>query len=685
MVSTYLNYNLVSRDLQKSMIKISQQADVSKDSAYYKANIGKVTSVDDLLNDHRLYTYAMKAYGLEDMAYAKAFIRKVLESNLSDTNSFANKLSDKRYRELAAAFPFGTASADTKTAQSANQIDEMIGLYTSVAKRGVDALDANKNYYNLTIGKITNVNALLGDDKLRDYVFSAYGIDKSNWSHDTIGKVLSSDPSDPSSYVNSVWVSQKAGINDNITKAQAAMVDAAGKIDAYTAQLKQPGADMADLRRKIDLERARGSMNEISIVSYRKALETIDSYVALAGAFEFASDGTLPAGAPPQTATQQSDTHSKYVNSQGAVYLAADPTYSASLIKQYRTGLAKVTTIDQFLKTPNVYNFALKSFGIDPETVSPTIIKNALKSDPNDPKSYVNKLRDDRFVQLVRAFNFDSSGNITTPVVAQDGAEVKLVMKDYIIAKTRFTKDKEQAELRKAADKDAVYYQKNIANIESVKDLLADRKLVDIALVAKGLDPAKVTTADLRKMFDSDLNDPKSFVNTQKDPRFAELVASFNFNDDSEIARLPKFGPQTRDQFMETQRKYLQQTLETQQGETNPGVRLALYFERKAPSITSAYDLLADKALAEVFRTTFSLPDEVGAMDIDQQAKVVEKHLNLKDLADPAKLSKLLNRFSALYDIKNGQTAASSPIVTLYQGGGLLSNTAFAAIAKGAR
>ena len=37
----------------------------------------------------------------------------------------------------------------------------MIGLYTAVAKRGVDALDANKNYYNLTIGKITNVNALL--------------------------------------------------------------------------------------------------------------------------------------------------------------------------------------------------------------------------------------------------------------------------------------------------------------------------------------------------------------------------------------------------------------------------------------------------------------------------------------------------------------------------------------------
>ncbi|WP_398481200.1 DUF1217 domain-containing protein [Tardiphaga sp.] len=684
MVSTYLNYNLVSRDLQKSMQKISQQADVSKDSAYYKENIGNVTSVDDLLNDFRLYSYATKAYGLEDMAYAKAFLRKVLESDLSDANSFANKLSDKRYRDFAAAFAFGTTSTDTKAAQSANQTDDMIGLYTAVAKSGVEALDANKSYYNLTIGKVTNVNGLLADEKLRDYVFSAYGIDKALWSHDTISKVLGSDPADPNSYVNSVWVSQKADINANVSKAQAAMLDAAAKIDAYTAQLKQPGADMADLRRKIELERARGSMNEISVVSYRKALETIDSYVALAGAFEFSADGTLPAGTPAQTAAQLTTTHSKYVNSQGAVYLAADETYSASLIRQYRSGLANVKTIDNFLKTPNVYNFALKSFGIDPETVSPTTIKNVLMSDLDDPRSYANKLKDDRFVQLASAFNFDSSGNITTPVVAQDATEVTQVMKDYIISKTRFTKGKEQEALRETADKDAVYYQNTIANIESVKDLLADRKLLDIALTARGLDPTEVTTADLRQMFESDLNDPKSFVNTQTDPRFAELVASFNFDDDGEMARLPKFGPQTRDQFMETQRRYLQQTLETQQGETNPGVRLALYFERKAQTITSAYDLLADKALAEVFRTTFNLPDEVGAMDIDQQAKVVERHLDLTDLADPAKLAKLLNRFSALYDIKNGTSIASSPIVTLYQGGGLLSDTTFAAMARGA-
>jgi len=101
-------------------------------------------------------------------------------------------------------------------------------------------------------------------------------------------------------------------------------------------------------------------------------------------------------------------------------------------------------------------------------------------------------------------------------------------------------------------------------------------------------------------------------------------VASFNFDKTGHVARLTMVGPQKRDQLLETQNNYLQQSLETQQGDANPGVRLALYFQRKAGSITSAYDILADKALAEVFRTTFGLPDALGSTAVDQQAKVVE-------------------------------------------------------------
>ena len=85
MVSTYFGYSYVARNLAQTLTRVAQQTDVSRDAAYYKANIGKVHSVDDLMNDYRLYHYVTKAYGLEDMAYAKAFMKKVLQSNLSDS------------------------------------------------------------------------------------------------------------------------------------------------------------------------------------------------------------------------------------------------------------------------------------------------------------------------------------------------------------------------------------------------------------------------------------------------------------------------------------------------------------------------------------------------------------------------------------------------------------------------
>ncbi|MGY3409757.1 hypothetical protein ACVWZV_005870 [Bradyrhizobium sp. GM5.1] len=106
MVSTYFSYSYITRNLKQSLTRVEQQQDVAREAAYYKAHIGKVKSVDDFMKDYRLYHYATKAYGLEDMAYAKAFMKKVLESDLSDANSFVNQLVDKRYREFAAAFSF---------------------------------------------------------------------------------------------------------------------------------------------------------------------------------------------------------------------------------------------------------------------------------------------------------------------------------------------------------------------------------------------------------------------------------------------------------------------------------------------------------------------------------------------------------------------------------------------------
>ena len=58
-------------------------------TAYYLANIGKVTTVNDFVNNYRLFSYAMKAYGLSDMTYAKGLITKLLNGGTTSPTSLA--------------------------------------------------------------------------------------------------------------------------------------------------------------------------------------------------------------------------------------------------------------------------------------------------------------------------------------------------------------------------------------------------------------------------------------------------------------------------------------------------------------------------------------------------------------------------------------------------------------------
>lgn len=168
MVSTYLSYDLINRDMKASLSRVSQQAMIERQTNYYKENIGKVTSVDEFLDDYQLYSYAMDAFGLGEMTYAKAFMKKVLESDLNDDNSFANKLTDERYRDFAAAFNF---TQSTASVQSDAQLDKLIGLYDTSISDLDNSLSEETRYYKSMMGTVTNVDQVLRNDRLRAYVF----------------------------------------------------------------------------------------------------------------------------------------------------------------------------------------------------------------------------------------------------------------------------------------------------------------------------------------------------------------------------------------------------------------------------------------------------------------------------------------------------------------------------------
>lgn len=752
MVSTYIDYNLITRDMKRSLERTADQKQVARDTEYYKENIGKVTSIEAFMDDYRLYSYAMKAHGLEEMTYAKAFMKKVLESDLNDENSYANKLSDDRYRNFAMAFSF---SQSTSVAQSDAQEEEVIGLYKQSMLNQEDAVKTDTAYFKAALDKVKTVDELWQNSRLKGYVLTAFGLDEKYMSYSHFKGIVTSDPNDANSYVNTQAAAYKNNLQAKIDliTANASAEDLANpKSSARTqiAQYQQAIANAPDYRSlaaifnfQADGTLAAGDlpMSETnkSLVSeayvfrqprtsssaallnktyYEQTMATVTSvddiksnsrlfsyivtayglpagtltstfenivtsdlsdpnsyankqggeynavYKQIAADFNFQADGTLASGDSAQTAAQMAKTSQGWMSRYNDKQDAADET----LISSFKTLMSTVGNVDDFLGDSKIMTLVLKAFGLEDEGDTPRKLKKVLTSDLNDPKSYANSLKDSRYTDLAKAFNFNADGSLGTPTLAQSESEILLTAKAYVVAKSQFGTEED----KKKATEESKYYSATIGKIDNLDDFLSNKRLTDFVLVAAGIDPATVEPGYLRKMFESDLNDPKSFINTEPDTRYRELVASFNFNAEGKVTK-PESSIQTRRGLLETEDLYYNQTLEEQEGEENAGVRLALYFRRMASGVGSAYDLLADSALLQVIQTTFSIPKEMASADVDVQYDYINRVIDIKDLHDPEKLEKLLARFTSLYDLENNTDVSPAALVLSGSGGGGIS------------
>ncbi|MDH6295634.1 Protein of unknown function [Agrobacterium fabrum] len=767
MLPAYTTYALYNRNMESSLKRVANDPIISRDAKYYADNIGKVKSLDAFLKDHKLYSYAMKAHGLEEMTYATAFMKKVLESNLKDPNSFVNKLKDTRYRDFAAAFDFGTIKTE-KTVQTKSQQDRLVTAYHDTDKQRNEEQKEETRYYNIVIDKVGQVDDIFKNTRLRNYIFKSFGIDPQTFDYKHLKGVLTSDISKADSYVNSTykplleeWQAKIADLRDQRTKIPSTdktslekndylinqynkRINGAAKLfelaatfnfradglvndgtKAQTAVQKrltnenyvlanprvtQTGAilnrdffvqamkDVTDagqltansrLRTMLivafDLQDNSGTDQKIQWALRENPAdpqsglysEKDKGFIDLAKAFNFGTDGKVAAGKAVQSDGQLSTMMNLYFSRYDDKQEAADE----KTIKDYRRYIGLTKNLDDFLSAAPaavaIRNFALKAFNIGTEESSTFKLKKVFTSDLSNPKSYVYTLKDDRFLRLAKAFNFDAQGKIGSPRFAQAENEIARISRNYLKEVTRWDKDKK---IREKGEKEVGYYREKMGTLETADQLLADRRLLDFMLVAERIDPKSITTDYLKKIFKSDLKDPKSFANTEKDPRFRALAGSFNFDAKGNISATTHQPIQNNRSLMETRDKYVRQKLEERAGEENSGVRLALYFKRMAGGISSAYDILADKALSEVTRTALGIPAETANAKVDAQAKMIEKRLKIKDLQDPKKVEKLVNRFLMTFEANN---SGSDPRIALFrQGSASISGNTLATLAQ---
>jgi hypothetical protein len=316
----------------------------------------------------------------------------------------------------------------------------------------------------------------------------------------------------------------------------------------------------------------------------------------------------------------------------------------------FRANIGKVKSVDDFLADTRLFNYAMKAFGLSDMAYAKGFMKKVLTEGVTDPNSFANKLTDKRYAEFAKVFDFVAHGEETTTWnPARDRT-----MNNYI-ARATGGGALPQTE---TAKQETAYFLETIGSVESIDDLLNDPRLLDYALRAYRIEGLELSRTELARLLEDGTADPDSRANRHSDENVAKFVSAFDF------ARLGERTTSHVAAVDDTVSSYMRQSLEQDAGSSNEGVRLALYFERKAPEIASFYSILADPALAAVVRTALGLPESMAQADLDRQVAAMEKRLDIEDLQDPEKLGKFLTRFSAMWDVANN-SATSSPAAIL--------------------
>ncbi len=215
--SSFLNYQAIVRDLPKALERKAAEPIVARDIERFTAAAASVQSVDALFEDDRTYEFAVKAYGMDELLFARALVRRVVSEG-TGKDSYAGKLSDSRYLELAGAFqvtdtgvapPVFQASALTVSQRYRDNL-------SAIGKAVATGVDSRILDYRVEMDKVQSFDAFLANDEVLAFTLEAFGLDDQTFQLGAVRKVVSDEIAARNAGGSGAYISglDKIGITD---------------------------------------------------------------------------------------------------------------------------------------------------------------------------------------------------------------------------------------------------------------------------------------------------------------------------------------------------------------------------------------------------------------------------------------------------------------------------------------
>jgi hypothetical protein len=189
------------------------------------------------------------------------------------------------------------------------------------------------------------------------------------------------------------------------------------------------------------------------------------------------------------------------------------------------------------------------------------------------------------------------------------------------------TQDRQESAFRAGAElrRDVDYFKSRIAGITSAGDLVADRRLLKVALGAFGLGDDLDKRAFIRKVLADGVEDPAAMANRLVDKRYAGLAEAFGFGS-TFGARTGRIG--FADQIADA---YMTRAFEEAIGTEDNDLRLAMTFRREIAAIAAQHpdsdtgwlQVLGSPPLRAMVEGAFALPAQFVGLDLDRQVDIL--------------------------------------------------------------
>ncbi len=228
--------------------------------------------------------------------------------------------------------------------------------------------------------------------------------------------------------------------------------------------------------------------------------------------------------------------------------------------------------------------------------------------------------------------------------------------------------------------RDEAYFRAKIGQVMTADDLVADRRLLGVALGAFGLDADIGNKAFIRKVLADGTLREGALSNRLADKQYRAFSAAFGFGD---YPTPNTVGAGFADKLVAA---WKERRFEGAVGEQSNALRLAMNAGRELPALAARpisdeakwLTVLGNRPLRELFQTAFNLPPQFVSLDLDRQVEVLRSRSaaafgtsELKSFAEPAAMERLTRRFLAMGQIAAAASPAApaSAALTLLQAG----------------